>query len=150
MEVPRLGVESELQLSVYTTATATQDPSHICDLHHSSWQCVILDPLSGARDWARLLMDTSQVCSCCTTSETPIWAISNLYCYNVAVNTWQGFFYPWVKVPLELSKDKPVHGNNPHHLLRACEPIDVPALFQLQGNKSPCCIEFRFLTALSW
>ena len=25
-EVPRLGVESELQLPAYTTATATQDP----------------------------------------------------------------------------------------------------------------------------
>ena len=30
MEVPRLGVESELQLPVYTTATATKDPSRIC------------------------------------------------------------------------------------------------------------------------
>ena len=35
MEVPRLGVESELQLPAYTTATATLDPSHICDLHHT-------------------------------------------------------------------------------------------------------------------
>ena len=33
MEVPRLGVKSELQLLVYITATATQDLSHICDLH---------------------------------------------------------------------------------------------------------------------
>ena len=29
MEVPRLGVELELQLLVYTTATATPNPSHI-------------------------------------------------------------------------------------------------------------------------
>ena len=29
MEVPRLGVESELQLPTYTTATAMQDPSRI-------------------------------------------------------------------------------------------------------------------------
>ena len=29
MEVPRLGVELELQLLAYTTATATQDLSHI-------------------------------------------------------------------------------------------------------------------------
>ena len=35
MEVPRLGVESELQLPAYTTATATPDPSHVCNLHHS-------------------------------------------------------------------------------------------------------------------
>ena len=36
MEVPRLGVESELQLLAYTTATATQDPSLLFDLHHNS------------------------------------------------------------------------------------------------------------------
>ena len=38
MEVPRLGVESELQLPVHTTATAMTNPSHICNLYHSSWQ----------------------------------------------------------------------------------------------------------------
>ena len=36
MEVPRLDVKSELQLLAYTTATATQELSHVCDLHHSS------------------------------------------------------------------------------------------------------------------
>ena len=40
MEVPRLEVESVLQLLAYTTATATPDLSHIFDLqHHSSQQC---------------------------------------------------------------------------------------------------------------
>ena len=38
MEVPRPGVKSELQLPAYPTATATQDPSCICDLHGGSWQ----------------------------------------------------------------------------------------------------------------
>ena len=33
MEIPRLGVESELQLLAYTIATATQDLSCICDLY---------------------------------------------------------------------------------------------------------------------
>ena len=33
----------------YTTATATRDPSHGCDLHHRSWQHQILNPLSEAR-----------------------------------------------------------------------------------------------------
>ena len=33
MKVPRLGVELELQLLAYTTATATQDLSHVCNLH---------------------------------------------------------------------------------------------------------------------
>ena len=35
--VPRLGVESELQLLVYITAIATRDLSHMCGLYHSSW-----------------------------------------------------------------------------------------------------------------
>ena len=48
MEVPRLGVESELQLPAYTTATATPDPSCICDLCCSLWPCWILNPLSKA------------------------------------------------------------------------------------------------------
>ena len=38
MEVPRLGVESELQMLAYTTAPATQDPSHAFHLHNSSQQ----------------------------------------------------------------------------------------------------------------
>ena len=44
MEVPKLGVELELQLPAYTTTT-TQDPSHICNLHHSSHQHRILNQL---------------------------------------------------------------------------------------------------------
>ena len=49
MEVPRLGVQLELQLPAYTTATATLDPSCVCDLHHSSQQRQILNPLIEAR-----------------------------------------------------------------------------------------------------
>ena len=59
MEIPRLGVKSKLPLLAYTTATAKADPSRICDLHHSSWQRWILDPLSKVRDWTHILMDTS-------------------------------------------------------------------------------------------
>ena len=45
MKVPRLGFQSELQLPAYATATAKQDLSRVCDLHHSSWQCQILKSL---------------------------------------------------------------------------------------------------------
>ena len=48
MEVPSLGVELELQLLAYTTATATPDLSRICDLHCSLQQCQMLNPLSKA------------------------------------------------------------------------------------------------------
>ena len=60
----RLGVESELQLLAYTTATATQDPSCVCNPHHSLWQHWIFNPLSSARDQTRVLMDASWVLYC--------------------------------------------------------------------------------------
>ena len=50
MEVPKLGVELELQPLAYTTAIATQNLSHICNLDHNSRQHRILNPLSEARD----------------------------------------------------------------------------------------------------
>ena len=58
VEVPRLGVESELQLLAYTTATATPHPSLVRDLCCSSQQCRILNWLNEARDRTRTLMDT--------------------------------------------------------------------------------------------
>ena len=61
MQVPRLGVESELQLLAYATATATWDPSRICNLQHSSGQCQILNPLNEARNQTHMFMDTSQI-----------------------------------------------------------------------------------------
>ena len=60
VEVPRLGVSSELQLPAYATATATAtgDPSLVCNLHHSWQQRGILNPLSEARDQTPILTDT--------------------------------------------------------------------------------------------
>ena len=57
----RLRVESELQLPAYTIATATPDPSRICDLHSSLWQGRILNPQRKARDQTCILADNSQV-----------------------------------------------------------------------------------------
>ena len=64
MEIPRLGVEWELQLPAHTTATAMPDPSCVCNLQHSSWQRWIFNLLSQARDQTSVLMDTSQICFC--------------------------------------------------------------------------------------
>ena len=69
MEIPRLGVESELHLPACATATATLDPSHLCNLHHIQ-QHWILNPLNEARDWIRVLVDSSQVCYWWSTTGT--------------------------------------------------------------------------------
>ena len=41
------------------TATATQDPSRVCNLHHSSQQCQNFNSLREARDRTHVLMDGS-------------------------------------------------------------------------------------------
>ena len=59
---PRLGVESALQLLIYTTATARLDLSRVCDPHRSSQQCRIFNPLSEPRDRTLNFMIPSQIC----------------------------------------------------------------------------------------
>ena len=61
MEVSRLG--SNWSCSCWPTPQPQprQDPSGIRDLHHSSRQCRILNPLNKVRDWTWVLMDASQV-----------------------------------------------------------------------------------------
>ena len=61
MEVLSLGVESELQLPAYTTATEMPGLSSVCNLYHSWQQCQILNLLSEAKDPASILVDTSWV-----------------------------------------------------------------------------------------
>ena len=81
MEVPRLGGQSELQQPAYTTTTAMRNPNHICDLHHSSWQHWIFNPLSKAGDWIHILMNTSRVCYHWATTGSPdvflVWGGKN-------------------------------------------------------------------------
>ena len=74
MEVPKLGIELELQLPAYTTATAILDLSYICDLGCSQ----ILNPLSEARDWTHILMDTSRVLT--------FWATTGTLLLHILVN----------------------------------------------------------------
>ena len=60
-EFPKLEVESELQLLVYTTATATWGSKQHLLPRRCSQQCWILNPLSEARDQTCILMNTSWV-----------------------------------------------------------------------------------------
>ena len=57
----RLRVVSELYLLAYAIATVTPDPSHVYDLHSSSWQHWILNPVREDRDQTCVLMDTRWV-----------------------------------------------------------------------------------------
>ena len=60
-----------IAVGLHATATETADPSRFCNLHHSSWQHSILNPLSKARNWICVLMDTSQIHFCWATTGTP-------------------------------------------------------------------------------
>ena len=70
MATPLIYGSSQARGWISTTAagrrhsTATWDPSHICKLHQSSG---ILNPLSKARNWTWILMDTSWACYCLAT-----------------------------------------------------------------------------------
>ena len=64
VEVPRPGIQSELWLPAYTTATAMPDPSLICSQ-------ILINPLSEARDRTCILMVPSHICFCCTMTGTP-------------------------------------------------------------------------------
>ena len=85
MEVPRLGVKSELQLPAYAATTAMQDLSCVCDWHlyHSSQQCRIPDPLSEPRDQTHILKKTTQIHFLWATTGTPEMKIN----LNLRINS---------------------------------------------------------------
>ena len=74
MKVPRLVVKLELPLLAYTTATAPPDRSRVCDLHHTSRQHQIPNPLIEVRDWTHIFMDTSWIHFCWATIGAPVLA----------------------------------------------------------------------------
>ena len=87
MEFPRLAVKSELQLRVYSMATARPHLWPTC-----SQQCWILNPLSKARDWTYILMDASQICFHCATMETLHWySFESLGLMDILTGNFQHF-----------------------------------------------------------
>ena len=87
MEFPRLGVKSELQLLAYTRATATPDPSCVCDLYHSSQQRWILNPLGDTRDRTPNIMVPSWIHFHSTMMGTPTFSLSTQLLVLIIVNT---------------------------------------------------------------
>ena len=65
-------------LLAYSRATATPDLSRVCELHHSSRQRQILNPLSEDRDRTHNLMVPNWICFHCTKTGTPDSVILSL------------------------------------------------------------------------
>ena len=108
MEVARLGVKSELQLLAYTPATATRNPSRVCNLYHSSrqhWNC---NPLSEAKDWTHNLMDTSWILFRCITMGTrvtfPLYISDSWLGVRISV-AWGNFFKAHMSSPIPRDSD---------------------------------------------
>ena len=83
MEVLGLGVELELQLHIYTIATAMPDPRHICNLHLSLQQWWILNPLSKARDQTQFLWILVRLLTYWTTTRTPCFLTKHILVLNI-------------------------------------------------------------------
>ena len=67
--------------------TATPDPSPVFDLHHSSWQCQILNALSNASS-----MVPSQICFCCAKTELLI----SFFSYPKQLSTFLRKLFPLI------------------------------------------------------
>ena len=83
-EVPGLGVKSELYMPAASPhcSHSKADISHVYNIHHSSWQHRILNPLNGARNWTCVLIDTTWVHYHSAMMELP-WGHSWEYCHLV-------------------------------------------------------------------
>ena len=53
------------------------DLSCLCNLHHSSLQCQILNCLSKNRDWTCILRNASQICFCWAMMGAPVFFIDD-------------------------------------------------------------------------
>ena len=72
-----------------------QDPSGICDLHHSSWQCRILNPLSEVWDRTCNLMVPSQICFHCAKTGT-LWIFLRVFFVSFISLPHRRLIYAWV------------------------------------------------------
>ena len=65
------------RLPSYTTATAMQDPSQVCCLHHSSWQHQIPNTLNESWDRTRILV---RFVNCWATKGPPLKSTLKMIC----------------------------------------------------------------------
>ena len=132
MEVPRLGVKLELQVLAYAMATATPDPSRVCNLHRSSWQHQILNPLSQARDQTCVLMDTVRFISAEPRQELqrfPFLTGASSLTYNlVGEGTLIHFIHRYSKLKARhrvLRSKFPNRGRTDRHVILVCDSLPI-------------------------
>ena len=65
------------------------NPSHICHLHHSSWQHRIPYPLREAGDQTHIPMDSRQICFRHAMKGTPIGTLVFIAALFTIVKTWK-------------------------------------------------------------
>ena len=89
MEIPGLD-QIRAAAAATATAIAMQDPTLVCDLHHSSQhsQRQILNPLSEARDQTHILMDTSRVRYCWIAMGIPLMPSISTFSIKI-LKLWQ-------------------------------------------------------------
>lgn len=84
MEVHRLGVKLELELLAYTIATATRDPSCICDLYQSSQQ--VRPRIEPESSWRLVRFSTIEslqgLLFFCFLFFRVYWIVVDLQCYE--------------------------------------------------------------------
>jgi len=79
----------------HTHSSTRSEPSHVCNLHHCSWQHWILNPLNEVRDRNCVLMDTSRLHDHWAMTGTPLF---NFDCIETYITSKKG-----VKVSLFFS-----------------------------------------------
>ena len=79
----------------HSRATATQDPSHTSDLHHSSWQCQILNTERG-----RGSNLSPQGCQLVLITDEPRWQLLLYVLESFYVFTVWFFFFPCMAIPV--------------------------------------------------
>ena len=80
----------------YATAIATPDLSCICNIHNTSGQHQILNPLITARDQTCILMDARQIHFLWTTMGTPTqWYI---YIHSFFTSSSIMFYHKWLDI----------------------------------------------------
>ena len=144
LEVPRLGIQSELLLPAYARVVSTPDLSHDCNLYHSSRQRQILNPLSEGKDRTRNLMVPSQIRFRCTMTGTPQYNIVNSS-YHAVTRSPEFLLINKSLYPLTNSSSFPP-------LSRPCQPPFYSLLLwvwlsRIHIQARPCCI-YLFLSDL--